>query len=58
MLEPKLMITTLSIDLQQYVGLTNLRIRFTYSGTTKCAIDIQIPNKPIKEVIEWTDDME
>ena len=48
-----------SIDLQEYIGLTNLRIRFTYYGTANSAwaIDnIQIPNKPINEVIEWTDD--
>ena len=47
------------IDLQQYIGLTNLRIRFTYSGTTNSvwAIDnIKIPNNPVIEVIEWTDD--
>ncbi|WP_298371326.1 LamG-like jellyroll fold domain-containing protein, partial [uncultured Lutibacter sp.] len=48
-----------SIDLQQYIGLTNLRIKFTYSGTANSvwAIDnIQIPNNPVDEVIEWTDD--
>ncbi len=48
-----------SIDLQQYIGLTNLRIKFTYSGTVNSvwAIDnIQIPNNPVDEVIEWTDD--
>ena len=47
------------IDLQQYIGLTNLRIRFTYRGTTNSvwAIDnIKIPNVPTIEVIEWTDD--
>src|SRR3970040_1081394 len=48
-----------SIDLQEYIGLTNLRMRFPYYGTANSAwaIDnIQIPNKPINEVIEWTDD--
>jgi hypothetical protein len=54
-----------SIDLQPYIGLTNLRIKFTYyagkpgdnSGNSSWAIDnIQIPNNPINEVIQWTDD--
>jgi hypothetical protein len=39
--------------LQEYIGLTNLRIRFTYYGTANSdAIDnIQIPNNPVNEVI-------
>ncbi|TDE45911.1 T9SS type A sorting domain-containing protein [Flavobacterium rhamnosiphilum] len=48
-----------SIDLQKYIGLTGLRIKFTYSGTTNSvwAIDnVEIPDNPIDEVIEWTDD--
>ncbi|OUR93248.1 hypothetical protein A9Q87_04665, partial [Flavobacteriales bacterium 34_180_T64] len=47
------------IDLQNYIGLTNLRIRFSYYGTgnSSWAIDnISIPNAPINEIIEWTDE--
>ncbi|MDT0559099.1 LamG-like jellyroll fold domain-containing protein, partial [Ichthyenterobacterium sp. W332] len=48
-----------SIELQNYVGLTNLRIRFTYSGTansTWALENITIPQAPVDEVIEWTDE--
>ncbi|WP_242135895.1 LamG-like jellyroll fold domain-containing protein, partial [Aestuariivivens marinum] len=60
-----------NIDLQNYIGMTNLRIRFTYcaynpslsnppagnTGQSSWAIDnIQIPQNPVDEVIEWTDE--
>ncbi|OUR97738.1 hypothetical protein A9Q86_16130, partial [Flavobacteriales bacterium 33_180_T64] len=47
-----------SIDLTNYIGLTNLRIKFTFTSTvgSSWAIDgITIPQAPIDEVIEWTD---
>ncbi|WP_250437354.1 LamG domain-containing protein, partial [Hanstruepera flava] len=47
-----------SIDLQNYIGMTGLRIKFTYSGTNNSAWamdNIHIPQAPIDEVIEWTD---
>ncbi|HCE56073.1 MAG TPA: hypothetical protein DER05_14215, partial [Lutibacter sp.] len=49
-----------SIDLQDYIGLTNLRIRFMFEGgsskKSSWALDnIQIPDMPIDEIIEWTD---
>jgi hypothetical protein len=46
------------IDLQNYVGLIGLRIRFTFSGNAGSvwAIDnVRIPDAPVDEVIEWTD---
>ena len=48
-----------SIDLSNYIGQTGLRIKFTYSGTANSAWaleNISIPQAPINEVIEWTDD--
>ncbi|MCK7591835.1 HYR domain-containing protein, partial [Subsaxibacter sp. CAU 1640] len=48
-----------SIDLQNYIGLVGLRIRFTFSGNTGSvwAIDnVRIPDAPVDEVIEWTDE--
>ncbi|WP_207764281.1 immunoglobulin-like domain-containing protein [Hanstruepera neustonica] len=47
-----------SIDLQSYIGMTGLRIKFTYSGTNNSAWaldNITIPQAPIDETIEWTD---
>ena len=47
-----------TIDLQNYIGLTNLRIKFTYSGTANSVWaleNITIPQAPVDEVIEWTD---
>nr|WP_203226907.1 LamG-like jellyroll fold domain-containing protein [Confluentibacter flavum] len=51
----------ISIDIQNYLGQDNLRIRFYFEGGgstgSSWALDnIQIPNDPIDEVIEWTDD--
>ncbi|MEY8847600.1 LamG-like jellyroll fold domain-containing protein [Psychroserpens sp. XS_ASV72] len=46
------------IDLQNYIGLSNMRIRFTYSGTANSVWaleNITIPQAPVDEVIEWTD---
>ncbi|WP_299124200.1 LamG-like jellyroll fold domain-containing protein, partial [uncultured Winogradskyella sp.] len=48
-----------SLDLTDYIGLTNLRIRFTFTSTvgSSWAIDgITLPQAPVDEVIEWTDD--
>ncbi|WP_191861099.1 immunoglobulin-like domain-containing protein, partial [Hanstruepera ponticola] len=48
-----------SIDLQSYIGMTGLRIKFTYSGTTNSAWaldNIRIPQAPVDEVIEWEDE--
>jgi hypothetical protein len=48
-----------SIDLQDYIGLVGLRIKFTYHGTANSAWaleNITIPQAPIDEVIEWTDE--
>ncbi|MFH4964401.1 LamG-like jellyroll fold domain-containing protein, partial [Gaetbulibacter sp. M235] len=50
----------ISIDLQNYVGLSNLRVRFTFEGGgstgSSWALDnVQIPNRPVDEVIQWTD---
>ncbi|PWK18483.1 LamG-like jellyroll fold domain-containing protein, partial [Xanthomarina spongicola] len=48
-----------SIDLQSYIGMTGLRIKFTYSGTNNSAWaldNITIPDAPIDETIEWTDE--
>ncbi|MBR9915437.1 MAG: T9SS type A sorting domain-containing protein, partial [Algicola sp.] len=47
-----------SLDLSDYIGLTNLRVRFTFTSTvgSSWAIDgITIPQAPIDEVIEWED---
>ncbi|MDP2089825.1 MAG: LamG-like jellyroll fold domain-containing protein, partial [Flavobacteriaceae bacterium] len=49
-----------TINLQNYIGLTNLRIRFYYESnrttTSSWALDnIKIPDKPISEAIQWTD---
>ncbi|WP_323789520.1 LamG-like jellyroll fold domain-containing protein, partial [Psychroserpens sp.] len=46
------------VDLQNYIGLTNLRIKFTYSGTSNSVWaleNITIPQAPVDEVIEWED---
>ncbi|WP_298289145.1 LamG domain-containing protein, partial [uncultured Lutibacter sp.] len=48
-----------SIDLSDYIGLIGLRIKFTYSGTANSAWaleNISIPQAPVDEVIEWTDE--
>nr|WP_321222509.1 LamG-like jellyroll fold domain-containing protein [uncultured Psychroserpens sp.] len=48
----------ISIDLTNYIGLTNLKIRFTFTSTANSswAIDgITIPQAPVDEVIEWED---
>ncbi|MDP3354127.1 MAG: LamG-like jellyroll fold domain-containing protein [Flavobacteriaceae bacterium] len=49
-----------TINLQEYIGYANLRVRFYYesNGTTTSswALDnIKIPDKPINEVLQWTD---
>uniref|UniRef100_UPI00345D3B0A LamG-like jellyroll fold domain-containing protein n=1 Tax=uncultured Psychroserpens sp. TaxID=255436 RepID=UPI00345D3B0A len=47
-----------SIDLQNYIGLTGLRIKWTFNGTNGSAWamdNIVIPDAPVDEVIEWTD---
>ena len=51
----------IAIDLQNYLGLDNVRLRFYFEGGgstgSSWALDnIQIPNNPVDEVIEWTDD--
>ncbi|MBD0823966.1 LamG-like jellyroll fold domain-containing protein [Aestuariibaculum marinum] len=50
-----------SIDLQNYIGETNLRIMFLFeagpSTNSSWALDnIRIPQEPINETIEWTDE--
>uniref|UniRef100_UPI0019539033 LamG domain-containing protein n=1 Tax=Psychroserpens algicola TaxID=1719034 RepID=UPI0019539033 len=48
-----------SLDLSDYIGLTNLRIKFTFTSTagSSWAIDgITIPQAPVDEVIEWEDE--
>jgi len=57
---PKANFVHTDINLQDYIGLTNLRIRFTFdSGGTLAsawALDnVSLPDTPINEVIEWTD---
>uniref|UniRef100_UPI0026325100 LamG-like jellyroll fold domain-containing protein n=1 Tax=uncultured Psychroserpens sp. TaxID=255436 RepID=UPI0026325100 len=47
-----------SFDLTNYIGLTNLRVKFTFTSTvgSSWAIDgITIPQAPVDEVIEWED---
>ncbi|WP_353779569.1 LamG-like jellyroll fold domain-containing protein, partial [Winogradskyella sp. 3972H.M.0a.05] len=47
-----------SIDLGSYIGLTNLRIKFTMNSNTTSSWaleNITIPQAPVDEVIEWTD---
>ncbi|WP_230935986.1 LamG-like jellyroll fold domain-containing protein, partial [Psychroserpens luteolus] len=49
---------SVSLDLTNYIGLTNLRVRFTFTSTvgSSWAIDgITIPQAPVDEVIEWED---
>ncbi|PHR73258.1 MAG: hypothetical protein COA67_03595 [Lutibacter sp.] len=47
-------------DLDQYLGLANIRIRFTFIGTnahSAWALDnFEFPDSPIDEVIQWTDE--
>ncbi|MCR8668641.1 T9SS type A sorting domain-containing protein [Aestuariibaculum sp. M13] len=50
-----------SIDLQNYIGETNLRIKFLFeagpSTNSSWALDnIRIPQEPINETIEWTNE--
>ncbi|WP_188358253.1 LamG-like jellyroll fold domain-containing protein, partial [Mangrovimonas yunxiaonensis] len=48
-----------SIDLQDYIGRVGLRVKFTYHGTANSAWaleNITIPQAPVDEVIEWTDE--
>ncbi|WP_033960341.1 LamG-like jellyroll fold domain-containing protein, partial [Psychroserpens jangbogonensis] len=47
-----------SIDLLNYIGLTGLRIKWTFNGNNGSAWamdNIVIPDAPIDEVIEWED---
>ncbi|MGE5944186.1 MAG: LamG-like jellyroll fold domain-containing protein [Flavobacteriales bacterium] len=51
----------IEINLQNYIGIDNLRIRFYFEGggtlNSSWALDnVEIPNRPVDEVIEWTDD--
>uniref|UniRef100_UPI0012FD3385 LamG-like jellyroll fold domain-containing protein n=1 Tax=Confluentibacter citreus TaxID=2007307 RepID=UPI0012FD3385 len=51
----------IEIDLQNYIGLNNIRIRFYFEagssiGSSWALDNVQIPNNPIDEEIEWTDD--
>ncbi|TDN81808.1 putative secreted protein (Por secretion system target) [Salegentibacter sp. 24] len=51
--------TEMDIDLTNYLGLSNLRIRFVYQGTTNSswAIDnVTIPDAPVDERMEWVDE--
>ncbi|TVZ27340.1 putative secreted protein (Por secretion system target) [Gillisia sp. Hel_I_86] len=47
------------LDLSDYIGQTNLRIRFTYLGTIAGSIwaidNIQVPDEPNKVTLEWRD---
>ena len=49
-----------SFALQQYIGQTDLRIKFTFKGTTinsVCAIDnIKLPAAPPNQQVEWKDE--
>ena len=50
----------ISIDLQNYIGLIDLRIKFTFncnSASSWAIENISIPQAPIDEVIEWTDEI-
>jgi hypothetical protein len=49
------------IDLNDYIGQTNLRVRFTFEGggttNSSWAIDnISVPDRHVDEIIEWTDE--
>ncbi|WP_372529680.1 LamG-like jellyroll fold domain-containing protein [Winogradskyella sp.] len=51
-------IHSVSLDLSDYIGLTDLRVRFTFTSTygSSWAIDgITLPQAPVDEVIEWED---
>ena len=47
-------------DLNQYLGLANIRVRFTFMGTnahSAWALDnFEFPDSPIDEVIQWTNE--
>ncbi|MDO9274825.1 MAG: HYR domain-containing protein, partial [Lutibacter sp.] len=57
---PKANFVHTEINLQDYIGLSNLRVRFTFNsgGTTGSAWaldNVSLPDTPVNEVIQWTD---
>ena len=56
--QPYNLSTVINLDLNQYLGLSNLRVRFNYHGTvgSSWAIDnILIPDVPVNLTTEWVD---